>query len=50
MDWIIGLLIVLTALVIVYYALRLGFDLLVIIGMVIGGAIKLVTWPFRHRH
>jgi hypothetical protein len=50
MSWLIAVAIVILLALIAYYALALGLDLLVIIGMVIGGAIKVLVAPFRHRH
>lgn len=41
---------VVAALVAIFFVLRLAGDLAAIAVMVIGGVIKLLTRPFRHKH
>lgn len=50
MNWLIAVAIIILLAAIAYYALALGFDLLVIVAMIIGGVIKVLIAPFRHRH
>lgn len=50
MDWLVAASIVILLAIVVYYALALSINLLILAGMVIGGAIKLLISPFRHRH